>query len=377
MEGILVAHLVVINNSNTKKGTMKIDLGKSLIEFYFQHCQVEITGKCNMACEHCRAWEETKVHMPLDLFKKSIDFAISEADSDFRLTISGGEPFLHPGLIEMMKYAKSKCIEDVIITTNGSLVTLGKLKELKDIGFKNLAIQISVDSFNPEEHNKFRNFPNAFELAMKTFDLTKETGINSSLRASITPDRIYQIDGLVDLAIAKGAKRIGIGSVIPAGKGKKNRSLLMNSNQKRIFLEKIAELKVQHPEIDITTEDPLKFALKDCPWEYGDYDISQEDFYGGCSAGISGFNIDSEGIITPCAVLLKNILDLKENTVQESKEIYVKSEIIKNLFKREFFGKCGSCDLKRLCGGCRAVAEGINGNYLGEDTTCFYKPKDD
>lgn len=351
---------------------MEIKLNGDLIEFYFQHCQIEITGKCNMKCEHCRAWEEAKVHMSLELYKKGIDFAVSEADSDFRLTVSGGEPFLHPNLIEMMKYAKNKGIEDVIITTNGSLVTLDKLKELKDIGFKNLTVQISVDSFNFEEHNKFRNFPKAFELAMKAFDLAKEVGIDSSLRSSITPDRINQIEGLVNLAIKKGAKRIGIGSVIPAGKGKENKSLLMNCNQKRIFLEKIAELKVQHPEIDITTEDPLKFALKDCPWEYGDYDISQEGFYGGCSAGISGFNIDSEGIITPCAVLLEKIVDLKKLNLEEAKKEYVSSEVIKNLFNRNLKGKCASCKLKRLCGGCRAVAAGTNEDYLGEDTTCFY-----
>ena len=207
---------------------------------------------------------------------------------------------------------------------------------------------------------------------MKSFNLTKEVGLPSSLRASITPDRINQVEALVKLALKIGAERVGIGSVIPAGKGKTNEKLLMTSEQKKKFLEAIADCKKKYPQIDVTTEDPLKFALVNCPWSYGNFDINNEDFYGGCTAGISGFNVDSEGTITPCAVLLKKIVNLNEKTIEEAKNIYVESEVIKNLFKRNLKGKCGNCKLKRLCGGCRAVAEGILGDYLEEDTTCFY-----
>lgn len=354
---------------------MEIELENSVIEFGFQHCQIEITGKCNMRCEHCRAWDEARVHMGLDLFKKCVDFATSEAYDGFRVTISGGEPFLHPELVNMLKYLKEKRIEDIIITTNGSLVTKDKLEQIKKIGFKNIVIQVSVDSYVPEDHDKFRNHSGAFKKAMKTFDLLKELDIQSSLRSSITPDRINQIEGLIKLAKDKGAMRVGIGSVIPVGKGKENEKLRMSPKDKKIFLEKLVECKEKYPELDITTEDPQKFALDNCPWDYGEYDIEDETFFGGCSAGISGFNIDSVGILTPCAVLLKEILDLKNLSIGEAKEKYVNSQIIKKLFERKFSGKCGKCKLKKLCGGCRAVAEGINGDYLGEDITCFYDGK--
>ncbi len=350
---------------------MEIEVAGSVFDFGFQHCQVEITGVCNMLCEHCRAVYEPKVHMSPSLFKKGIDFATSDACDDFRLTVSGGEPFLHPHLVELLSYAKEKRINDIIITTNGSVITADKLRKLSELGIANLAIQISVDSVYPDKHNKFRNFPNAFERAMRAFDLVKEAGLASSLRASISPDRINEVDDLVKLAIEKGANRIGIGSIIPAGRGKTNANLLMDAEQKKIFLKKIVEAKKKYAYIDVTTEDPIKFALEDCPWDYGEYNISDEAFFGGCTAGISGFNINSEGIITPCAVLLKNIVNLNEVSIEEAKKIYLNSTVIKSLFGRKLQGKCGSCELKRLCGGCRAVSEGASGNYLGTDITCF------
>lgn len=73
--------------------------------------------------------------------------------------------------------------------------------------------------------------------------------------------------------------------------------------------------------------------------------------------------------------MLEKIVDLKKLSLEQAKKEYVLSEVIKNLFNRNLKGKCASCKLKRLCGGCRAVAAGINGDYLGEDVTCFYGSK--
>lgn len=350
---------------------MIISLGDVAFESKFQHTQVEITGKCNMRCQHCRAWEESKINMPFLIFKKGIDFVTSESDENFRLTLSGGEPFIHPDLVEFIKYAKRKGIEDIIITTNGSLVNEKILEELDNLEIKNLAIQISIDSSNSEVHDVFRGFKGAFNKAMNSFDLIRNTKtIKSSLRASLTPKTMDEIEPLIQLAIKKGASRIGIGSVIPAGKGKENKELLMTPSQKFKFLDNLKNNKIKYKDLDVTTEDPLKFALDDCPWSYGNFDPNDSALFGGCTAGITGINIDSEGTITPCAVLLKPIVNIKDKSIEEIKQAYSSSEVIKNLYKRDF-KKCKSCKLKRLCGGCRAVAEGSTGDYLGVDVTCW------
>lgn len=44
-----------------------------------------------------------------------------------------------------------------------------------------------------------------------------------------------------------------------------------------------------------------------------------------------------------------------------------------NILERNYYGKCGTCNLKEYCGGCRVRAEYYNGTYLGSDPLCYLK----
>jgi radical SAM protein with 4Fe4S-binding SPASM domain len=354
---------------------MLIQASDVIYEIYFQHAQVEITGHCNMKCQHCRAWEEANVHMPVDVVKKIVDFSVANTDDvgKFALTISGGEPFLHPQLTDIVRMTKESGIEDALITTNGSPVTDARLKKLEDVGMKNLAIQVSIDSVDPQTHDTFRGFKNAHIKAVDALRRTARTGLTASLKATITPATLHEMEDLVRLAIDSGAVRVGMGSVIPTGRGRENQHLALSSEQKKEFLYKLAEYKQKYPHIDITTEDPLKFAVPGGCWSYGGGDYTDEAFFGGCSAGTTSFNVSSEGIMTPCAVLLKPIVNVSDKSVKEIEEAYVNSPVVKSLISREFKDNCGMCKMKRLCGGCRAVAEGVYGDFMRGDTTCWKK----
>lgn len=349
---------------------MYIETEDVIFETFFQHAQIEITGKCNMRCEHCRAWDEAKINMPLEKVEKIISFATRNADSSFRLTISGGEPFIHPNLVEIVSLAKQLGVEDIIITTNGSLVNQEKIAKLEELNIRNLCIQVSLDSINADTHDKFRGFRGAFDRAVNCIKLVSDSKLVSSLRATITPTTLPEVESLVEFAHDLGVRRVGIGSVIPVGAGS-SKSLLLSPDQKKLFLETLARCKRTYTGLDVTTEDPLKFVIHDTPWEYGDFDISSDDFFGGCTAGISGFNANSEGVLTPCAVLLRPIVDVTDLSVDDIKEQYQLSPIVRELVERNLKDKCGNCSFKRLCGGCRAVAYGNYGDYMKQDATCW------
>lgn len=350
---------------------MLIETSNAIYETFFQHAQIEITGRCNMRCQHCRAWDEAKIDMSMDTIQTILKFAKTNSESNFRLTISGGEPFLHPHIIKIVRTAKKLGIEDVIITTNGSLVTKQNICDLEAINLRNLCIQISIDSIYKEKHDFFRSHKNAFKEAVQCLKDVGKSKLTASLRATITPTTIIEIEKLILMAKDCNATRVGIGSVIPAGRGSHNKELLMTPIQKKNFLERLSNCKKKYPKFDITTEDPLKFNTSEQVWDYGGFDCSDPAFFGGCTAGITGFNVDSEGTITPCAVLLKPITNVVGKTQQEILSDYTSSDVIHNLITKNFSGKCGECELKRLCGGCRAVAEGSTGDYLSSDTSCW------
>jgi len=197
-----------------------------------------------MKCQHCRAWQDPQKDLTLNDIKKVLDFALPEACAEMRFTISGGEPFLHPQIFEILELIKrkvddvKKVIHHAVITTNGSLLTEDKIKRLENIGFRELYVQVSIDSVNPEKHNSFRSFPNAFEKATRAVKLLAKSKLVSSIRATITPYTLDEIEDLILLAINCNAERIGFGSVIPTGKGRLNQQLVLNPLQKKLFLEK-------------------------------------------------------------------------------------------------------------------------------------------
>ena len=353
---------------------MYIDFENEKYELLIQHVQIEVTGYCNMNCKHCRAANETKRNMSLEQIEKILKIINKVRDDDFRLILSGGEPFLHPKILEILKLIKKYNIESVVITTNASLVDDKILKAMNDLKFKFLCIQVSLDSLDEETHDNFRRYKGAYQKCIETLNkIQNYDNIYSSIRMTLTKETINEIEKMIDFSIQHHVKILGIGSVIPFGNAK-SKVLCLTPQQKKDFLEKLAvEHKKYNDKIDITTEDPLKFLVNGSPWQYTDNTSEVDDsFFGGCTAGITTFNVSSDGDITPCAMIEEKILNINNyGSIDDILNSYSNSLLIKKLFSRKFSGKCGNCKNKRICGGCRAVAKGYTKDLMGSDLSCW------
>ncbi|MBA3060334.1 MAG: SPASM domain-containing protein, partial [Nitrospirae bacterium] len=93
----------------------------------------------------------------------------------------------------------------------------------------------------------------------------------------------------------------------------------------------------------------------------------------GCIAGQLICLIDVDGNVLPCSYFPKPAGNIRQ---QSFKEIWENSELFRELrdFKK-YKGKCGSCEYINVCGGCRARAYSIYGDYLEEEPFCGYMPK--
>lgn len=352
---------------------MLIETDDSLVDISFQHVQLEICGMCNMRCKHCRAWEEARVNLPLSVIDSVIDFALSEVDPNvFYVTVSGGEPFIRSDLPDVISLLAAKRVRDVVITTNGSLVTEHVLRRLVAIGIDRLVVQTSLDSPVAAEHDAFREYAGAFEKAIQTIRMVSSAGIFPSVRSTIRSGYIDKMESLVELARRHGAKRVGFGTVIPVGRGRVH-DLSMCRDEKKKFIESVTRLKLAYAnDVEITTEDPLKFALgRNDVWSFGDVDPSDLGVFGGCTAGISSFNVTSEGVITPCAVLPIPIMSVVSKNPESIKREYSASPVVRTLVGRSLGGACARCALKRVCGGCRAIALVTENDVMGCDSTCW------
>lgn len=342
-------------------------------EIFLQHIQFEVTGKCNMRCQHCRAWNEPKKELPLGVIKNILDFASMESEEGFGVTISGGEPFIRNDLEEIVQLVASSSASLMAITTNGSLCTEKKLRKVLNAkGDVRTIIQVSLDSANAEDHNYFRGYPRAYVRALLSLKRAQDLGLSTAIRATIRSGQIHSMEALVHLAHKLNIGTISFGTVVPFGRAVGN-SLGMNSVEKKEFLLEVTRLKKDFVSaIQVDTEDPLKLSLE-CNDVWGLCDVDPEDdlSFGGCTAGITTFNVTSDGIITPCAVLPCKILDANGKKPSSIKEEYEQSQTVKELLSRKLQGKCGSCRHKRTCGGCRAIPFALTGELMGEDSTCW------
>ena len=86
-------------------------------------CEIIITDACNFKCKYCRGLKsEISGTRTLEEFKSYIDL-ISSTHKLNNIRISGGEPTVHPDLLEMVKYAYPKVNKHIAISTNGSAST--------------------------------------------------------------------------------------------------------------------------------------------------------------------------------------------------------------------------------------------------------------
>lgn len=257
------------------------------------------------------------------------------------------------------------------ITTNGSLINRDELDYIASLGFERVMLSISVDSLSGEIHDRFRHFDGAFKMATNALKITSEyydKGIVASMKTVILPDTINDMEEFVKLALKLGCKRISFMSVISSGKATQREDLWLNPQQKRRFLEEIYRLKSVYTDINVTTNDPLKCIVRG----YSDISDNEDELiFDGCPAATVAFNVNSDGVMTPCPLLDVPMMNMFKLSMLEIEESYITSPIVKDMLEMNLAGKCGECSKKYQCGGCRARALAQNNDLMGEDPECW------
>jgi MoaA/NifB/PqqE/SkfB family radical SAM enzyme len=107
------------------------------------------TRRCNLACTYCNEFDDFSQPVPLEEMKKRLDILADMGTSI--ITISGGEPLLHPELDEIIRHIRRRGMIAGMIT-NGFLLTQKRIEELNRAGLEHL--QISIDNTVPDEVSK-------------------------------------------------------------------------------------------------------------------------------------------------------------------------------------------------------------------------------
>ena len=349
----------------------QVETSSAIYELEFYHVQINITSRCNMRCEHCRGAYTGATDLSLHDFQNVLDFCHEHMNSEAGILISGGEPLLHPHFREILTMLQNYVHGTnrfVTITTNGTYVSKVLLEFIKSLNFPETRISVSLDSIFPERHNTFRRSKRAHEQAMRAIKLiTENTEFTSIVRATIQKDQLDEIPDLAQLVEDMGANILSISSVIPAGRASQKPHLWFDKYAKKKLVELTRSLQNKHANLVIDVNDPLSYINT---WQFNDCSDCME--YGGCIAGIGSFSVEPDGTMLPCPLLpnqpILNVQGLTPNAIMEK---YSSNRYIHALLDRNFSGKCGVCEGRYICGGCRARAYGVYGDFLAEDPDCW------
>lgn len=191
--------------------------------------EIEITTACNLQCRHCRVPTTSPNFTSLSLFRKIIQNLV-KIDIPY-LTLSGGEPLLHPNLFQFLDISFENDIEQVGIMTNAIVLNdkmLNKLEKYKRYG--EVCIGTSIDGFQ-EIHDWYRNKRGAFSKTLESVKKLVQRDFEVGINVTIHKRNFRTIYELLDFLSTLNITTIRIRPVLPVGKAENNKDILLNKDE--------------------------------------------------------------------------------------------------------------------------------------------------
>ena len=338
----------------------------------------ETTSLCNLECIHCRRLDVAAGLAQGDLTTPQARELIRSIAEFARpiLVFSGGEPLSRPDIFEVARYAK-ECGLTTALATNGTLIDEPMAEQIAEAGFNR--VSISLDGASSSVHDAFRGIPGSFEKAILGFRQLKRRGMSMQINCTLARHNVADKDALFDLSLSLGADALHIFLLVPVGCGVEisGENQLPAAEYEEVlnwFYERSREKKIQ---TKATCAPHYYRILRQRAKEEG-ISLSvathgMDAVTRGCLAGSAVCFISHKGEVFPCGYLpleAGNVLNTPFHEIWENSQIFHQLRDSGNLK-----GKCGLCEFKNVCAGCRARAFGEMGDFLAEEPYCTYQPR--
>ncbi|KJR42795.1 radical SAM domain-containing protein [Candidatus Magnetoovum chiemensis] len=339
----------------------------------------EITRRCNLHCVHCRSGSD-------DIMIEHSDFSTDEA---FRIlddiksfsnpvvVLTGGEPLLRGDVFNIASYGTRLGLR-MCLATNGTLVSDEICEKIKESGIK--IVSLSLDGSTASVHDDFRSQKGAFNGTINASKLFKKHRIDFIINSSFTKRNQEEIPAVYKLAKELEANAWYMFMIVPTGRGEGLMSELISKEDYEDILNWHYEMEKQEDTLLVRpTCAPhyYRIVLQNAKKDKGQYKKRSLKFSTGgskgCLAGQLICLIDVDGEVKPCSYFSLSAGNVK---LQKFKDIWQSSKLFKDM--RDFTsykGKCGQCEFLSVCGGCRARAYSLSGDYMDEEPFCNYHPK--
>ncbi len=335
------------------------------------------TFQCESCCVHCISAGKSAAPDELNTndAKKIVDQVTAFGASFFGIT--GGQPFLRKDLFDILDYATEKGLSTSIIT-DGRLLDEEKFQKIVKNQTK---ISISIDG--TEQTNDVIRGKGAYAAALAAIErFSREKLLNCLVYTFANAGEVTNVNEadmrhVLDLAKKYDARWVVFHGMIPYSKDKSTLKADPTSEQYEWICNKLYDLTAEYkgkPGINIYIPFYARVAkqrgLPDFENWYNNF------FLGRCFFG-KFMSVAENGDIIPCSYNdAYRVGNIKSKSLTEIwAEMQTSDFFSKVKDKANIKGKCGICEYKELCGGCRSSALFYTGDILGSDPRCAYVPK--
>ena len=336
----------------------------------------EVTRSCNLACKHCRAEAHPEPY-PGELSTEEAKALIDTFPSVGNpiIIFTGGDPMIRPDVYELIAYAGSKGLR-CVMSPNGTLITPENARKIKEAGVQRCSI--SIDGYNAEKHDAFRCVPGAFDATMRGIECLKAEGVEFQINTTVTRDNLHDFKKIFELCERIGAAAWHIFLLVPMGRAAELADQVITAQEYEDVLHWFYDFrKTTSMHLKATCAPHYYRIMRQRAREEGvsvtPATFGMDAMTRGCLGGTGFCFISHVGQVQPCGYLT---LDCGNVRTTPFPEIWRKSKpFLQFRDQSEYKGKCGVCEFHKVCGGCRARAWSMDGDYMGEEPLCTYQPR--
>jgi radical SAM protein with 4Fe4S-binding SPASM domain len=339
-----------------------------------------LTLRCPLACSHC--YVDAGEHEAAGVLSTQEALAVIDqirATGTPVVVLSGGEPLMRDDLCTIARYGTKQGLR-MVMGTSGYFLDRPMAARLKEAGIR--AAAISLDSAEPAVHDSFRGVSGAWERAVTAINNCTEEGIGVQINMTAMRPSAGDIESVVAFGKNLGVRDYQVFFPVPTGRA--GGSGPENLHE---YEEVIRQVLMKYRDSDISLRPTCAPQFRRIAAGLG---IEKPGSGRGCIAGIRYCRIYANGDVTPCPYLPVTVGNVREVPFDR---IWNDSPIFQALRDPgRLTGKCGRCEYKTICGGCRARAYrgaeafssrwcdglekplAIAGDLCAEDPWCPYEP---
>ena len=344
----------------------------------------ETTRACDLACVHCRA-SAVQRRDPAEL-RTGEAMRLLDTIREFGrplVVFTGGDPLKRPDTIELVAYGTERGLRMGLTPSGTPLMTRRVLQDLKEAGLARLAV--SLDGSSAGRHDAFRRVHGSFDWTVRMLREARELGLSIQVNTTVTSHTVDDLDAIAALVGELGVTLWSVFSVVPTGRARPD-MVPLPDEQERVF-HRLYELSTQVAfDIKTTAAPQYRRVLlqrqkearrqgAEIPGDEGGVGFSLAGGAGrakGVNDGSGFVFISHTGEIHPSGFLPVRAGNVRRDDLVQ---VYREHPMFKALRDPNALrGKCGACEYRTVCGGSRARAWALTGDWLESDPSCAYQP---